>query len=140
VLAAGILGMLLVSSTAAAAQQCRNQVIADWSDNGRVDRVYPLPCYEEAIDAMPPEVRDYSDAQDSIERALTTAVRRKTGNGPQPARKHSFQAVAEVDTSGAARVPAPLLLLGALGLGIAATGAFGYLGRRATLGRKDAPR
>lgn len=137
----GILATFVLSQAASAAPLCRQQVIADWSDNGRVDRVYPLTCYEQAISAMPPDLRDYSDAQDKIERALTTAIReRRSNDGPRAAKKEVFQVVAAVDTSGSAGVPLPLLFLGGLGLALIATGGLSYLVHRAALGRKGFPR
>ena len=50
-------------------------MLADWFDNGRIDRLYPLNCYEEAIDAIPDDLRDYADAEDVITRALQAALR-----------------------------------------------------------------
>ncbi len=32
----------------------REQVVADWYDDGRVDRIYPLECYRAAIQACRP--------------------------------------------------------------------------------------
>ena len=55
---------------AAAATPCGKRVIDDWYDNGRVDGSYPLRCYDDAIEALPRDVRDYSSAKDDIERAL----------------------------------------------------------------------
>ena len=45
-------------------------MIDDWYDNGRVDGTYDLHCYDDAIDALPRDVRDYSSAKEDIERAL----------------------------------------------------------------------
>jgi hypothetical protein len=113
-------------------------VIDDWSDNGRVDRVYPLDCYQQAIEAMPPDIRDYTDAHDSIERALTLAVRGTTGVRPahnKPAR--ALAAVHPIDTSGSPTIPLPLIALGALAGTALAAGALSYAFRRATLGRRS---
>lgn len=74
--------LLLAASPAAAAESCGKQVINDWYGDGRVDRIYPLHCYEDAIDALPVDVRDYSSAKEDIERALQFAVR----NQPDPGR------------------------------------------------------
>ncbi len=65
----------MFAGTATAATPCGKKVLADWFDNGRIDRLYPLHCYEEAIDAIPDELRDYADAQEVIERALQAALR-----------------------------------------------------------------
>jgi len=73
-LAGGLVALALVG-TATAATPCGKKVLADWFDNGRIDRLYPLHCYEEAIDAIPDELRDYADAEEVIERALQAALR-----------------------------------------------------------------
>jgi hypothetical protein len=44
--AAGTSLLPAFSGSAAAAPPCAERVIADWSDNGRVDRLYALHCYE----------------------------------------------------------------------------------------------
>ena len=66
---------LATATPAAAATECGKKVLADWFDNGRIDRLYPLNCYEEAIDAIPDDLRDYADAEDVITRALQAALR-----------------------------------------------------------------
>jgi hypothetical protein len=131
-------GVLAWGESAAAAPDCREQVIEDWSDDGRVDRVYPLACYQEAIEAMAPDIRDYSDAQETIERALTLAVRKKGGAKPSTAARSL--APRPVDTSGSAPVPLPLVALGALGASALAIGALAFVSRRAALGRKGGAR
>ena len=82
-LAAGALVLTLgVAGPAAGAATCGKKVIDDWYDNGRVDGSYPLHCYDDAIDALPRDVRDYSSAKDDIERALQA---RMNGQGAPPA-------------------------------------------------------
>lgn len=54
---------------------CADQVVADWYDNGRVDKLYELHCYREAVQKLPVDVRDYSSAKDDILRALAFAQR-----------------------------------------------------------------
>jgi hypothetical protein len=79
---------LSVTGTAAAATPCGKKVLGDWFDNGRIDRLYPLHCYEEAIDAIPDDIRDYADAEEVISRALQSALRGdldpKGGCDPSP--------------------------------------------------------
>jgi hypothetical protein len=79
---------LSVTGTAAAATPCGEKVLADWFDNGRIDRLYPLHCYEEAIDSIPDDIRDYADAEEVISRALQSALRGeidpKGGCDPSP--------------------------------------------------------
>jgi hypothetical protein len=79
VVVAALLASAVVASsvpeTATAATACGKKVLADWFDNGRIDRLYPLHCYEEAIDAIPDDIRDYADAEEVISRALQSALR-----------------------------------------------------------------
>ena len=67
--------------SATAATTCAKQVISDWYKDGRVDGTYSLHCYEEAIDALPEDVVQYSSAKDDIERALQDALRKGTPAG-----------------------------------------------------------
>ena len=76
---AGALTLGIGSATAATT--CAKQVISDWYKDGRVDGTYPLHCYEEAIDALPEDVVQYSSAKDDIERALQDALREGTPAG-----------------------------------------------------------
>jgi hypothetical protein len=120
------LALLVLGESARAATDCRQQVIADWSADGRVDRVYGLQCYQDAIEALAPDIRDYTDAQESIERAQMLALRAKgqrtqAQQGQAPAR--SLAAAELVEPSDATPVPVPLLVLGALaGTALLATG------------------
>jgi hypothetical protein len=66
---------LSLAGTAAAATKCGEQVLADWYDNGRIDKIYPLNCYEEARDAIPKDIGPYVDAEEVITRALQSALR-----------------------------------------------------------------
>ena len=50
-------------------------MIDDWYDDGRVDGTYALHCYDDAIDALPRDVRDYSSAKEDIQRAMTAKMR-----------------------------------------------------------------
>ncbi|HWL33824.1 MAG TPA: hypothetical protein VNP89_09495 [Gaiellaceae bacterium] len=83
VLLAAFVAMLAVSAPAGAAQSCGRAVIDDWYDNGRVDGTYALHCYDDAIEILPRDVRDYSSAKDDIQRALQAA---KRGEAAPPAR------------------------------------------------------
>ena len=62
------------SASASMATKCGQQVLADWYDNGRIDKLYPLNCYEEAIDEIPSDIGPYVDAEDVITRALQGAL------------------------------------------------------------------
>ena len=70
-----LVALLAVASPAAAAKSCGRAVIDDWYDDGRVDGTYALHCYDDAIEILPRDVRDYSSAKEDIQRALTNAKR-----------------------------------------------------------------
>ena len=143
--------LVATAAPAAAAQtpSCAEQVVADWYDNGRVDYLYPLHCYREAIKSLPPDVKDYSSAKEEIERALQDAANRPpvtkptrlTGTSTNPEETTGDdttggQTVAGgsndngPDTAGPSSVPIPLIVLGGLSVLLLAAGSAGYLARR----------
>jgi len=67
----------------AASGSCADQVIADWYDDGRIGKIYPLACYQQAIKKLPPDVLDYSNAKEEIRRALAFARQGKPDPGGQ---------------------------------------------------------
>ena len=67
---------LAVASPAPAAAPCDQRVLLDWYEDGRVDRTYQLHCYEDAVQSLPTDLRDYTDAEEVIQRALQSALRR----------------------------------------------------------------
>ena len=75
VLLAALVALLATAAPAGAAQSCGRAVIDDWYDDGRVDGTYPLRCYDDAIEILPRDVRDYSSAKDDIQRALQNRMR-----------------------------------------------------------------
>lgn len=72
---------LSLAPPAAASSECGKKVLADWFDNGRIDRLYPLHCYEDAIDLIPKDLRPYADAEEVISRALAQALRGEIAPG-----------------------------------------------------------
>ena len=149
------LSFLALSAPAGAATTpCGKKVLDDWWDNGRVDRLYPLHCYEEAIDGIPPDIRDYSDAEAVISRALQAAVGGNLATGgddPSPDDSDpgdrdpaapvpgddpgdgGSEAAPDVG-EGTSSVPIPLLVLGGMSLALLAAGGLGYLSRRRQAG------
>lgn len=130
---------LALSSSATAATPCGKAVLADWFDNSRIDRLYELPCYEEAIAAIPEEIRVYGDAEEVIARALQEAVHSgisKSGDRGPPDSREEDDPVLEpttapaVDTSAPSAFPLPLLVLGGMSLVLLGAGGLGYLSRR----------
>jgi len=142
----------MAAPAGAATTPCGKKVLDDWWDNGRVDRLYPLHCYEEAIDGIPADIRDYSDAEAVISRALQAAVGGNLAAGGQdpspdddegtrdpgapvpggpddPGTNGGPEAAPDVD-GGTSSVPIPLLVLGGMSLALLAAGGLGYLSRR----------
>jgi hypothetical protein len=158
VVVAAFLTLLAVASPAGAAESCGRQVIDDWYDNGRVDGTYALHCYDDAIEILPRDVRDYSSAKDDIQRALQN---RKRGEPAPPAQTDptpgavpptgtdstdtteggaspssgsddppTEATAGTVDPESASSVPIPLLILAGLALLLIAGGSAGYVIRR----------
>jgi len=168
-----VLGLVLVTlalagPAAAASKSCADQVVADWYGDGRVDKVFPAHCYQEAIRSLPVDVLDYSNAKEDILRALAFARKGEKDPGPSggsqtagnngtnnpgtetteppgdsshpgPEGGTGTDAVDPVDTSGPSSVPIPLLVLGGLALLLLAAGGAGYLSRRSQARRDGGP-
>lgn len=129
-------------------------MIDDWYDNGRVDGTYKLHCYDDAIEILPRDVRDYSSAKEDIERALQAKLRgepappARTDPSPDggtststngtgttappkdPPEGGGTEATPPVDGDSASSVPIPLLILAGLALLLVAGGSAGYVIRR----------
>jgi hypothetical protein len=124
---------LMLSSGATAARPCAKAILDDWYDNDRIDRLYALPCYEQAIDAVPTDIRPYTDAQEVIGRAFQDAFGRRLktrtpqgpvgGSGPPPP-------VPPVATSSSSAIPLPLLVLAGLATAMIVAGGLGCVLRR----------
>jgi cobalamin biosynthesis Mg chelatase CobN len=83
-----VIALVVVTPGVAVAKKkpsCGKEVVADWYDDGRVGKIYPLHCYTDAIASLPSDVRDYSSAKEEISRALAYA---KLGK-PDPGKKGS---------------------------------------------------
>jgi hypothetical protein len=159
--AASFVALSAPTPASAATTPCGKKVLADWFDNGRIDRLYPLHCYEDAIDAIPDDLRDYADAEEVISRALQSALRGELApggrdptpgdpsdgpNGPGPNDPNDPSdpngpeaAPPDVDTSGPSSVPIPLLVLGGMSLALLSAGGLGYLARRRQAARDSLP-
>ena len=153
---AALVGLLGAAAPASAAPSCARQVIDDWYEDGRVDRTYPLHCYDDAIEALPPDVRDYSSAKEDIQRALQARMRNEpapaattdpspssgsststkppknqtTTDVSTPKNENLPEASGQVDSDSASSVPIPLLVLAGLALLLIAGGSAGYFIRR----------
>lgn len=152
----GLLALTLLTAGPAAASPCGDRVIDDWYD-GRIDGTYPLPCYDDAIEQLPRDLRDYSSAPDDIRRALQAAMRGEAAppnrdpappdserpakedpavtppadpDEPSPPSAADTVAASADDTGSASSVPIPLLVLASLALLLIAGGSAGYVVRR----------
>jgi hypothetical protein len=121
--------LLVPVGTAASDVRCEETVLSDWSDNGRIDGMYPLHCYQGAIDTMPADLRDYTNAPDAIQRALTRAVNVQSAKGDDSTRLAAGSGP-QVGAAGSSSLPLPLLLLAATSLAVLAAGGLGYVSRR----------
>lgn len=131
-LLAALVAALVISGSAGAATPCSEAILADWLDNSRIDRIYDLPCYEAAIDAIPPDLLDYTDAADVISRAFQDASGRRLERqleGPSTTEPPPG-VVPAVDASASTSVPVPLLVLGGMSAILLAAGGVGYVSRR----------
>jgi len=129
-------------------KSCAEQIVDDWYDNQRVDKLYPIHCYREAIDGLPLDIKDYSDAQDAILRALAYRQANEAdpgaGNGSiKPiAYRNTADKVISLDptkdaagnpsasTAGPSSVPIPLIVLAGLAGLLLIAGGAGYVARR----------
>ena len=132
-------------------------MIDDWYDDGRIDGTYALHCYDDAIEILPRDVRDYSSAKEDIERALQAKLRgeRATARDDRSLPEHGGRTRTHPVTTpptrlreetrrqdsaarkhrprvgeSASSVPLPLLILAGLALLLVAGGSAGYLIRR----------
>jgi hypothetical protein len=157
------------AATEVATSGCYMAVINDWLDNNRVDKLYAIPCYTQAIQKLNsyPDVQNYSSAADDIHRALLAAIRQDRGNGSPPddsggnpsgtpagssdgtpptsgpdasPSKGFFHRIADkLGPSDAQSVPLPLLVLGGLALLLLATAGATWLARRLQARRMPPP-
>jgi hypothetical protein len=120
---------------AAATKPCWQRVLADWSSGG-IQATYAAPCYSQALQHLPTDVRLYSDAASDIRRAMLAALR--AGPGPPAGASRVPAGVARrADVAGEAAdvgnersLPLPILGAIALGLALICAGAFGRLRTR----------
>jgi hypothetical protein len=121
-------GTASAASAAKATAPCWQRLTLDWAADGRVDKIYPLACYQQAIAHLGATDRVYSSAEDDIRRAQQRAIAGKGGSGPQtPTAAPDAPA-----TDGGGGVPVPLLVLGGVAILLVALGAVGFLRRRSS--------
>jgi hypothetical protein len=103
---------------------CWKTLLAD-SYDGRIDHVYPIPCYHQAIAHLPLVLKIYSSERDDILRALQRVV---AGKGAGPPRTDTI--VGPHVASGVGSLPIPLLILGSVAALLVFAGVAGAVWRR----------
>ena len=131
--AAVLLAAFAASGTAGAATPCSKAILDDWLDNDRIDRIYELSCYEAAIDAIPEDIRIYTNAEEVISRAFQNVSGKRPERqlqGPSTVETPPSGHVPPVDSSASTAFPLPLLVLGGMSVALLAAGGLGYVSRR----------
>jgi hypothetical protein len=130
---AAVIAAFAVTGTAGAATTCSKAILDDWLDNDRIDRIYELSCYEAAIDAIPEDIRIYTNAEEVISRAFQNVSGERLERqleGPSTIETPSSGYVPPVDSSASTAFPVPLLVLGGMSAALLAAGGVGYVSRR----------
>ncbi|MEP6813710.1 MAG: hypothetical protein ABI990_12030 [Actinomycetota bacterium] len=132
---------------------CDLAVINDWADNNRVDKIYAIPCYTQAIQRLNSysDLKGYSSAEDDIRNALLAAIRQDRGSGGPTSTNGGGQSPAGPSSDGgsgnsgkgfvtrfadrlgpgnAQSIPLPLLVLGGLALLLLLSAAGTWIARR----------
>ena len=144
---AAALALTVTAAPASAGTPCWKLVISDWYADGRIDGTYPIPCYEQAKQHLPPDVQAYADAADEIQRAMLAQLRhkddpqavdskRKTApvifsKGPrEPPKGLVSRLIDKVGPSNADAVPLPLLVLAGIAFLLLAAAGGSFVARR----------
>jgi hypothetical protein len=144
---AAMLALSVSAAPASAKTPCWKNVIGDWYVDGRVDGTYPIPCYEQAIQNLPDDVRSYADAASEIRRAMLDRLRhqdqRTTKNskrkvapvtfstrGGEPPKGLVSRLIDKIGPSNADSVPLPLLVLAGIAFLLLAAAAASFVARR----------
>jgi hypothetical protein len=72
------LGAGVAPASAKGKPPCWKTLINDWYD-GRIDRIYEIHCYRDALKHLPADVDTYSSARDDIKQALQRRIQGKNG-------------------------------------------------------------
>ena len=100
---------------------CWKTLLVD-SYDGRIDHVYPISCYHQAIAHLPLTLQLYSTERDDIQRALQRVLAGKGAGQPIVGPLH-------VTTDGGS-LPIPLLVLGSIAVLLVVVGVAGAVWRR----------
>jgi hypothetical protein len=142
---AATLALTVSAAPASAKTPCWKEVISDWYVDGRVDGTYPIPCYQQAIQNLPDDVRSYADAASEIRRAMLDRLRHgdepnRSGKkkaaivfsqkGDEPPKGLVSRLIDKIGPSNADSVPLPLLVLAGIAFLLLAAAAASFVARR----------
>ena len=132
IVAAACAAILPSVGAAATSPRCGAAVLKDWSD-GKLDRAYPVRCYQDALNRMPEDMRSYTSAPDDIQRALLARLRQGRTNGAgdrqSGARREALSAAGIDEVARSTGIPRPLVALGVIGIALVAAGSGGLVAR-----------
>jgi hypothetical protein len=152
--------LFVAAGPATAAAPCWKTLINDWYD-GRIDSIYPVTCYQQALKHLPEDVQTYSSARDDIRAALASRLtpKKNGGTGVVPPGKGGsgptsgggskgrdggggpVQEVAKkLGPKDATSFPIPLIVLAGIAGLLLAAGAAGFATRRMQARRVVVPR
>jgi hypothetical protein len=147
-----LLVALLSAAPASAAKPCWRQILDDWTDNTRLNKTYPIECYDAALKNLPEDIVSYTDAFDTISNARQDALQGERvpsafeGDGgdddPDAGGGGSGGPLGDLlgaGTDSADSIPLPLLILGALAALLMAAGAAGLISRKLQARRAAGP-
>ena len=132
-------------------RSCWRDVLNDWLPDARVDGTYRVACYQQALKHLPPDLRQYSSAEQDFKRALLAAAAHSKGGGPpdpnaliigangrKTASHHReahqpgiFRRVLDwLGPSNATSIPTPLIVLASIAVLLLAAALASFLARR----------
>jgi hypothetical protein len=163
--AVGAFAGVAPAATKRSSTACWKTLINDWYD-GRIDGIYAIHCYREALNHLPSDVDTYSSARDDIQQALQKRITESRnghtttttagggpnttppggsgpdGGGPDDGNQSANGPINDAINAGkpgsADSLPVPLLVLGGVALVLMAAGGAGFVARRARLQRMQA--
>ena len=124
-------------------------MIDEWTDKQRVSTTYPIECYNQALENLPNDIRDYTDAYDEISQARQDALRGgdrfpagvgSGGDDDDPGNDGGvINDVLGAGSGDSGSIPLPLLILGVLAALLMAAGGVGLLARKLQARRAGPP-
>jgi hypothetical protein len=143
---AATLALTVTAAPASAKTPCWKNVIGDWYRDGRVDGIYPISCYQQAIQHLPQDVLSYADAESEIRRAMLDRLRHKDeptsrrskrsvapltfSKGGEPPKGLVSRLIDKIGPSNADSVPLPLLVLAGIAFLLLAAAGASFVARR----------